>query len=646
MQHATPAIAIIGMGPRGLNVLERITAYACDQKTDKKIAVHLIDPGVPGEGIHHSSQPDYLQLNTVASQITLFMDPTVVDAGPLIQGPSLYEWAVGNWKHPLPLGPDTYLPRSAFGEYLNWVFKFLIDRLEQHCDVHLHTCTATDIEQTATHSFVIQMAHGKTINADYLFLTTGHSENHPDALDIDRRAFVATHRFNNANLRYVVTGPLPIHKQLDEIAPDASVAIEGMGLTAIDAITALTVGRGGRFKRDEATGVLNYQPSGAEPSLALFSRSGIPFAARAVNQKGVSGQYQARFLTLERINQWKQTHKPGELDFHGRIFPLILRDMAHAYYLSHATRLHGSSFAELLDTTLVHLDTPAAENVLRQCCPQIPRFSWDALANPISRNALASKEHFHQWLTDYLEQDLAEAREGNCESPIKAACDVLRDIRDNLRRVVDFGALSAASHKRFMNEFIPVMNRLAVGPPLQRTEEMLALMRAGYLMVSFGPGARAYMDSASYSFAIKSTSLPDREFRADVLIRARVPKSSPNQDKSPLLYRLLEKGLVRPFTNQGMEVSGIDVDEGLHIVPLSGKPLSNAWALGTICEGAKFYTYIVARPFVNSTALVDAGRSVGELFRQINAPQIVKKPAVYLIDSSATHNRERTLAYE
>lgn len=633
MQQATLAIAIIGMGPRGLNVLERITAYACDQKNHQNIAVHLIDPGVPGEGVHHSSQPDYLQLNTVASQITLFMDPTVVEAGPLIEGPSLYEWAVGNWKHPLPLGPNTYLPRSAFGEYLNWVYKFLIARLEQHCEVHLHTCTASDIEQTASQSFVIQTTNGKTINADYLFLTTGHSENHPDAQDIERRAFVATHSFNNTHLRYVVTGPQPIHTQLDEISPDASVAIEGMGLTAIDAITALTAGRGGRFERDES-GVLNYLPSGAEPSLALFSRSGIPFAARAVNQKGVSGQYQARFLTREQINKWKLAHKPGELDFHNHIFPLILRDMAHAYYLSYAARLHGSSFAELLDSTLVHLDTAAAENVLRECCPQIPRFSWDTLANPISRNALASKEHFHQWLTDYLEQDLAEAQEGNCESPIKAACDVLRDIRDNLRQVVDFGALSAASHKRFMNEFVPVMNRLAVGPPLQRTEEMLALMRAGYLMVSFGPETRAHMDGESYSFTIKSASLPDREFRADVLIRARVPKSSPNQDKSPLLYRLLEKGLVRPFTNQGMEIGGIDVDEGLHIIPLSGKPLSNAWALGTLCEGAKFYTYIVARPFVNSTALVDAGRSVGELFRQINAPQMTRKPAACVADAS------------
>lgn len=620
MQPATPAIAIIGMGPRGLNVLERITAYACDHTTRQPMAVHIVDPGVPGEGIHHATQPDYLLLNTVASQITLFMDDTVVDAGPPLEGPSLYEWAIGNWKHPLPLGPNTYLPRRAFGEYLNWVYKYLIARLELHCQVHLHTSTAVDIEQYPDQSFLITTAQGAQIHADYLFLTTGHSDNHPDTLDIDRQAFVATHSFNNANLRYVATGPLPIHRQLDGIGPDACVAIEGMGLTAIDAITALTTGRGGRFERDENSGELDYRPSGNEPSLALYSRSGLPFCARAVNQKGVSGQYQARFLTTQRIQQWKHTHGRGQLDFHADIFPLIVRDMSHAYYLSHATQLHGSSFAELLDSTLLPLDVPAAENVLRQCCPQIPPFSWDALAQPISRNALVSKEHFHQWLTRYLEHDLAEARLGNCESPMKAACDVLRDIRDNLRRVVDFGALSAASHQRFMDEFIPVMNRLAVGPPLQRTEEMLALMRAGYLMASLGPGARAHLDNTSYSFIIKSDRLPEREFRADVLIRARVPKSAPNQDKSPLLYRLLERGLVRPFTNQGVEISGIDVDEHLRVVALHGQALPNAWALGTVCEGAKFYTYIVPRPFVNSTALVDAGRSVAELFRLLSGP--------------------------
>lgn len=66
--------------------------------------------------------------------------------------------------------------------------------------------------------------------------------------------------------------------------------------------------------------------------------------------------------------------------------------------------------------------------------------------------------------------------------------------------------------------------------------------------------------------------------------------------------------------NDELEVRGIEIDSKLHIVSADGEVLENAWALGTICEGTKFYTYIVPRPYVNSTALIDADRTVGELF--------------------------------
>jgi hypothetical protein len=35
------------------------------------------------------------------------------------------------------------------------------------------------------------------------------------------------------------------------------------------------------------------------------------------------------------------------------------------------------------------------------------------------------------------------------------------------------------------------------------------------------------------------------------------------------------------------------------------------WALGTLVEGCKFYTFVLPRPGANSTSMVDAGRAVG-----------------------------------
>ena len=47
-----------------------------------------------------------------------------------------------------------------------------------------------------------------------------------------------------------------------------------------------------------------------------------------------------------------------------------------------------------------------------------------------------------------------------------------------------------------------------------------------------------------------------------------------------------------------------------HLLEKSGDVLHNAWALGIPTEGAKWCTFVVPRPGVNSTAIVDAGRAV------------------------------------
>ncbi|MEK8170570.1 FAD/NAD(P)-binding protein [Streptomyces sp. M19] len=47
-----------------------------------------------------TAQPPELLMNTVASQVTLFTDPTVVCEGPVRTGPSLYEWVAAHGADP------------------------------------------------------------------------------------------------------------------------------------------------------------------------------------------------------------------------------------------------------------------------------------------------------------------------------------------------------------------------------------------------------------------------------------------------------------------------------------------------------------------------------------------------------------------
>ena len=89
-------------------------------------------------------------------------------------------------------------------------------------------------------------------------------------------------------------------------------------------------------------------------------------------------------------------------------------------------------------------------------------------------------DDFRERIIEYLQNDIKEASMGNLNSPIKAACDVLRDVRDILRLCIDFGGITQDSYNFLMKTFIPLNNRLCVGPPLMRIKELLELMKLGW----------------------------------------------------------------------------------------------------------------------------------------------------------------------
>lgn len=74
---ADHSVAIIGVGPRGLSVLERLVALASARWSPARgpITVHLIDPYPPGAGIvWRTDQPTSLLMNTTIGEQTIFPD--------------------------------------------------------------------------------------------------------------------------------------------------------------------------------------------------------------------------------------------------------------------------------------------------------------------------------------------------------------------------------------------------------------------------------------------------------------------------------------------------------------------------------------------------------------------------------------------
>lgn len=92
---ARTEICVVGAGPRGISVTERLLANARQRGPSAgRLVVHLVDPMLGAGGrVWSVDQPDVLLMNTIASQITMFTDESVICEGPVVRGPSLYEWA-------------------------------------------------------------------------------------------------------------------------------------------------------------------------------------------------------------------------------------------------------------------------------------------------------------------------------------------------------------------------------------------------------------------------------------------------------------------------------------------------------------------------------------------------------------------------
>nr|WP_306428261.1 FAD/NAD(P)-binding protein [Brevibacterium sp. 68QC2CO] len=165
------SVAIVGAGPRGTSVLERLSAYA-STVPHRTLHVHVCDDAEAGPGeIWDPEQPRELLLNATARQLTLFTDETI-GAARVRNGPDLYEWTqlvaqragLGGgasvpaiaaelfavWTAPdyapaadilalcAATREDTFLPRAVYGEYLRWYFAGVVRTAPENMRVSVH----------------------------------------------------------------------------------------------------------------------------------------------------------------------------------------------------------------------------------------------------------------------------------------------------------------------------------------------------------------------------------------------------------------------------------------------------------------------------------------------------------------------------
>lgn len=198
----TTHIALIGAGPRGVSVLERLAAYlraASDkhsqpghtQPSAPRVTVHIIDDAQIGAGrVWDTDQTRTLCMNTLADAVTLFTEPGSSVGAPVLSGPTLYEWIrlirgddllaaleagtlnydtaaevvaakqelfrqhpprdgiAEDYREELAGSVEQSNPsRALYGEYLRWVYRVAVAQLPDSVDVVEHNSRAIRIQQ-------------------------------------------------------------------------------------------------------------------------------------------------------------------------------------------------------------------------------------------------------------------------------------------------------------------------------------------------------------------------------------------------------------------------------------------------------------------------------------------------------------------
>lgn len=622
---------VIGAGPRGLSVLERLCANVRDLAPRTAVRIHVVDPYPPGPGaVWRTDQSGQLLMNTVASQVTMFTDDSVDMLGPVVPGPSLAEWATlvallgpfGDYPDEVLaearlLTPDSYPTRALYGAYLSWVFRQVTGAAPERVEIVVHAAAAVRLENTADGRQTVHLAGGARIeHLDAVVLALGHLPSEPTDTEAALAAFAADHA-----LTYRGPGN-PADEDLSALRPGQAVLLRGLGLNFFDHMARLTLGRGGSFERRDGT--LVYRPSGREPLLYAGSRRGVPYSSRGANQKGAHGRHRPVVLAPRVIAGLRSRL---ELDFRRDLWPLIAKEVETCYYTTLIrSRTPCDCAARRFSARYLPLrwQDPAEQEVLADFGVEAElRWDWDRITRPWRGEDLRDGPTFRDWFLGHLRRDAQQARDGNVNGPTKAALDVLRDLRNEIRLVVDHGRLTGRSHRDDLERWYTPLNAyLSIGPPLRRIEEMIALVEAGVLTV-LGPDTRVRPDARAGAF-VATSAVAGVSVAVTALIEARLPRPDVRRTTDPLVRHALATGQARAYRIDSYETGGLEVTERpYHVVDAHGRPHPSRFAYGVPTEAVHWVTAAGARPGVNSVMFGDSdaiARAVLTVHSRAGAP--------------------------
>ncbi|TOZ06714.1 FAD/NAD(P)-binding protein [Leuconostoc pseudomesenteroides] len=602
-------VAIIGAGPRGLAVAERLINL---DDSDNQLDVQIFDPYAIGGRVWDPTikQNNLFLMNTVIDQVTLFNDDSIENGGKPFSGPSLFQWLTTEASDFIAQHPEfdsayaneilqlthtgDFATRGIMGIYAAWFFEWLKRRGKSNQTLNYTKQTVADLVKIGT-KFQVTLGDGTQILADQVVMALGHADDELTPEEVDFKAFA-----DENHLPYI--GPThPSEADLSGLTENNRVIIRGLGLSFFDYLAALSIGKGGTFVRDDS-GELIYQPSGHEPHIIAGSRGGFPLHARGVNEKDASELYQPTFFTLPALDALRAAGD-GKMSYEA-FESLVVKELTYKHLLNRINSGQSNltyDQSEALKVALLtsgDLNATAAEFGLSD----IPSLDIDLVRNPA--RDLPNDADYRTWLLSYLAADIADARLGNKSAPFAGAFDILRDMRDRVRYVVEHDYFSVDDYEKFLTKFRPLDVLVSVGPPLLRVEQLRALIKAGIVDIT---ASQIKVTTEDGQFVARDSR--QQEYRGNALVEARLGATNMAIAVNPILVNLRDKGtLVSPTlmrqdgTSWTLGAANID-RQTLEVIDANGDHIPNLYLYGIPVEGKKWFGTVIPRPGVNTVIL-------------------------------------------
>ncbi|RLZ03312.1 hypothetical protein CWC38_06400 [Kocuria tytonicola] len=581
-------VVVVGAGPRGLSVVERLVARSAH--TGAAVHIDLVDPFPPGPGhVWRTDQSDVFLMNTPSLFPTVLAAPDVLDVPSVapLRGMSFERWrrgvVAGQIEPVTPLSeeqlralaeltPQGYPPRAVYGRYLEWVFTTLRENLPATVRLDVHRGEAVDawVRTDGRHRYGVELAGGAVLPADAVVLALGHLDAHLRPSQKDLVDGAAEH-----GLTYWPP-TVPADAFWSELPSGETVLVRGMGLNFCDALARLTEGRGGTFAQDpEHPDRLVYHPSGREPKVVAGSRRGTPYRAKPVLAGYYAASLQTRFFTLHAVRGLAE-QAPGPLSFERQLWPLIRKDTIWNYYTVLARTAPDAflgdpqEFLRRLDEILLDTADPnwahRSDALISDFVVPGRQLQQARLARPFEDVSFASHDEYAAAVVHYLDRDVRGSLRGE-DDPVKMAIASLNAARTVLKCVlVEIGITDSSWVHELRRQFEPLVEGLASGPPVLRIQQLAALTRAGIVRF-LGPEPRFAVDRSQGCFVAASPWVEDAPVRSRWLIEAMSPTNDVHRNISPLLTNMHERGLVRAKLMETRDGASPETSTGLDVSP-------------------------------------------------------------------------------